>query len=113
MDHHAEAGGYAVFLFPQAIEALGEAIKPFLFDSPMGSHIPCRELDTGGNLVQLRVQARGSDGQEREMTLLIPGSMIRLVVSRTTSPQFGFAPRGNPPPLPDPGQGTDEDADRD
>lgn len=94
MERKSEEGGYAVFLFPQAVEALGEAIKPFLFDSPMGPHVPCRDIDTGGALVQLSVNAQGSDGQATTMTLLIPLSMIRLVVSRTNNASFGFGPRG-------------------
>jgi hypothetical protein len=32
---------YAVFLFPQAIEMLGEPIKPYLRDTPGGPHIVC------------------------------------------------------------------------
>jgi hypothetical protein len=30
---------YAVFLFPQALEALGDAIKPYLRKTPGGPHI--------------------------------------------------------------------------
>lgn len=100
MAHLAETGGYAVFLFPQAIEALGEAIAPFLFDSPMGQHIACREIDTGGALVQLTVHTRGSDGVQGEMTLMMPVNMVRLVISRATSLQFGFAPRAPNPAEP-------------
>ena len=36
-----DANGYAVFFFPQALEALGEAIKPYLQD---GSGRPARAL---------------------------------------------------------------------
>ena len=93
MAQQAEAGGYAVFLFPQAIEALGEAIAPFMTDSPMGRHIPCREIDTGGALVQLSVQMQQDDGQVNQMTLMLPVSMVQLVVSRASTSQFGFGPR--------------------
>lgn len=89
----SEAGGYAVFLFPAAIEALGEAITPFLVDSPMGPHIPCRDLDAGGALMQLGVLTQGHDGHQQRMTLMLPSSMVRLVLSRTASPSFGFGPR--------------------
>ncbi|MDO5506085.1 MAG: hypothetical protein Q4F49_07335 [Pseudoxanthomonas suwonensis] len=93
MERMAETGGYAVFLFPQAIEALGDAIRPFLSDSPMGAHIACRDVDTGGALMQLGVLAQGSDGGEQRMTLMLPASMVRLVVSRAADPKFGFGPR--------------------
>ena len=36
-----ESDGYAVFFFPQALEALGEAIKPYLLDGPAGAHVLC------------------------------------------------------------------------
>jgi len=36
-------GGYAVFFFPQALEALGEAIKPYLTNQPEGPHVFCRK----------------------------------------------------------------------
>jgi len=41
---------YAVFLFPQAIEMLGEPIKPYLRDAPGGPHIVCAEIDASGAL---------------------------------------------------------------
>ena len=46
-------GGYAVFFFPQALEALGEAIKPYLTSQPDGPHIFCREIDTGGAFTEM------------------------------------------------------------
>ena len=48
--------GYAVFFFPQALEALGEAIKPFLQDGAAGQHVVCNEVDTGGALIEMSLQ---------------------------------------------------------
>ena len=53
-------GGYAVFFFPQALEALGEAIKPYLTSQPDGPHIFCREIDTGGAVFVDRVENFGN-----------------------------------------------------
>ena len=41
---------YAVFLYPQAVEVLGEPIKPYLVDGPGGPHILCAEIDSSGAL---------------------------------------------------------------
>ena len=41
--------GYAVFFFPQALEALGDAIKPYLVEGQGGLHVLCREIDTAGH----------------------------------------------------------------
>src|SRR6185312_15577596 len=38
------APNYAVFLFPQAVESLGPAIKPYLREAPVGQHIVCAEI---------------------------------------------------------------------
>ena len=40
--------GYAVFFFPQALEALGDAVKPYLTGQAEGPHIFCKEIDTAG-----------------------------------------------------------------
>ena len=40
-------GGFAVFFYPQALEALGEAIKPYLQENgEVGTHVACEEIDT-------------------------------------------------------------------
>ena len=51
-----DSSGYAVFFFPQALEALGEAIKPYLQDGPAGAHVLCHEIDTGGALIEMTLR---------------------------------------------------------
>ena len=58
-----DASGYAVFLFPQAMEALGDAIKPYLVEGPGGAHVLCTEIDTGGALIEMTLDAATSEGQ--------------------------------------------------
>ena len=41
-----DANGYAVFFFPQALEALGDAIKPYLQGGKAGDHVLC--MSNGG-----------------------------------------------------------------
>ena len=57
-----ETEGYAVFFYPQALEALGEAIKPYLQDGPAGPHVLCNEIDTGGALIEMTLRGRTADG---------------------------------------------------
>ena len=40
------AAGYAVYLFEQAVEALGEAIRPYLKTGASGAHVCCHAVDT-------------------------------------------------------------------
>src|SRR5690606_40799394 len=59
--------GYAVFFFPQALEALGDAIKPYLQDSPAGPHLVCQEIDTGGALIEMTLEAVTTEGRSVQL----------------------------------------------
>jgi hypothetical protein len=88
----SESQVYAVFLFPQALEALGEAIKPYLTDGPQGPHIVCAEIDTGGAFCELTLRGKNSEEKDIELELMIPNNMIRLIVSlHGEDGSFGFA----------------------
>ena len=65
----SDFNGYAVFFFPNAMEALGDTIKPYLQDSPGGPHILCRDIDVGGALAQLTLEGRTTDGRELDLEL--------------------------------------------
>ena len=91
-----EASGYAVFLFPQAMEALGDAIKPYLVEGPGGAHVLCSEIDTGGSLIEMTLDGATSDGQHVNLELMVPTSMVRMIVSARGEGSFGFGPRVAP-----------------
>lgn len=88
-----DTSGYAVFFFPQALEALGDAIKPYLQQGPGGTHLLCREIDTGGALIEMMLDGRASDGKAVAMELMVPTSMVRMIVSARSDGEFGFGPR--------------------
>ncbi|MBJ6982522.1 hypothetical protein [Luteimonas sp. MC1572] len=86
--------GYAVFFFPQALEALGEAIKPYIQDNPVvGQHLSCDEIDTGGGLIEMTMKGRMPTGEDVTLEMMVPASMVRMVVSRQSGGLFGFGPR--------------------
>ena len=85
--------GYAVFLFPQALEALGDAIKPYLVEGPGGPHVLCKEIDTGGALIEMTLEGQVPDGSVVRIELMVPGSMVRMIVSAHSDGSFGFGPR--------------------
>jgi hypothetical protein len=85
--------GYAVFLYPQAMEALGEAIKPYLVEHPHGPHLLCREIDTAGALIEMTLEGHAADGKTVQIELMLPGSMVRMIVSAQNEGGFGFGPR--------------------
>lgn len=88
-----ESSGYAVFLFPQALEALGGAIKPYLQDGPVGPFVPCREVDTGGAFVELTLEGHAPDGDAIVLELMVPVGMVRMIVSARSEAAFGFRDR--------------------
>ena len=88
-----DLNGYAVFFFPQALEALGDAIKPYLQESKAGPHLLCREIDTGGALIEMTLDGHTPHGQQVDLELMVPTSMVRMIVSARGEEAFGFGPR--------------------
>ena len=88
-----EANGYAVFFFPQALEALGEAIKPYLQDGTVGTHVLCNAVDTSGSLIEMTMRGNTNDGKLVVLELMVPVSMVRMIVSTQSDELFGFGPR--------------------
>ncbi len=84
--------GYAVFFFPQALEALGEAIKPYLQDGPAGPHVVCHGIDTAGSLIEMNLSGTTNDGRQVELELMVPSGMVRMIVSAHSDEMFGFGP---------------------
>ena len=87
---------YAVFFFPPALEALGDAIKPYLRDGPQGPHVPCREVDTAGGFVELTMQAENPDGHPVVVEVMVPANMVRMIASVRSNTDFGFYNRNRP-----------------
>lgn len=81
---------YAVFLFPQALEALGEPIKPYLRDVPGGPHIVCSEIDSSGPLFGMTLAGKGPRGEALALEIMVPTSMVRLVMSMHGEHEIGF-----------------------
>ena len=91
-----DSGGYVVFFFPQALEALGEAIKPYLQDGPAGPHVACTGVDTAGALIEMTLHGTTADGKAAELELMVPSGMVRMIVSAHGDAVFGFMPRAAP-----------------
>lgn len=87
-----DSNGYAVFFFPQALESLGEAIKPYLQDGAAGPHVLCNEIDTAGALVEMTLLGSTPDGKRLALELMVPNGMVRMIVSTHSDELFGFGP---------------------
>jgi len=87
----AERGMIAMFFFPQALDVLGEAIRPYLLDGPAGPHLLCRVVDTGGAFVEATLDGRDAQDRPVQLDLMIPAQFIRLMISVHSNGEFGFA----------------------
>lgn len=85
-----ESMNYAVFLFPQALEALGEPIKPYLRDGPGGPHIVCAEIDASGALFGMTLAGKGPKSEALELEIMLPSAMVKLVMSMHGEHEIGF-----------------------
>jgi len=81
---------YAVFLFPPAFDALGEAIKPYLSTGPLGPHIVCSTIDASGAFFQVTIPSHDKDGNAVNAELMLPNAFVRLAVSLHNDHRFGF-----------------------
>ena len=82
---------YVVYFHPPALDALGEAIKPYLTEGPSGPYVQCTELDTGGALCEMKVQGKSTTDKLVEIEIMVPVAMIRLIVSMPEGERdFGF-----------------------
>lgn len=85
-----DAINYAVFLFPQAVEALGAPIKPYLRDEAGNAHIVCSEIDASGALFELTLSGNGPKGEDLRLEIMLPVSMVKLVMSMRGEHEIGF-----------------------
>jgi hypothetical protein len=98
---------YAVFLYPQALEALGPIVTPYLSESPGGPYLAAAEVDSSGALFEVTLIGKDGEGRPVEVDLMVPSGMIKLVISIRRDGDFGFGPHvgdvvPTPPPTPPP-----------
>ncbi|HOV59129.1 MAG TPA: hypothetical protein PLN91_14720 [Rhodanobacteraceae bacterium] len=82
---------YAVFLFPQALEALGDPIRPYVTDGPGGPHIVCAEVDSSGALFGMTLAGKDANGKPLELEIMLPHAMVKLVMSVHGEHAIGFS----------------------
>ncbi|HVF34516.1 MAG TPA: hypothetical protein VND91_04275 [Candidatus Saccharimonadia bacterium] len=81
---------YAVYLFPTALETLGDALKPYLRDGPHGRHLMCAEIDAGGQLFEVMIPSHDEQGRPIDIEMMFPTVMVRLVISMRPEADVGF-----------------------
>ncbi|RMH94542.1 hypothetical protein EBB59_02405 [Lysobacter pythonis] len=82
--------GYAVYLFPAAVEALGGIVQPYLSHPGGEPCLQCREVDTGGVLIEMTLAIENPEGGPLEVELMLPANMVRMIVTLKHDGRFGF-----------------------
>ncbi len=82
---------YAIYFQPQALDTLGDTIKPYLLDGPAGPHVLSSEIDAGGPLFEMSLMGKDAAGKPVEVEVMVPLSMIRIVIAAKNEEFFGFA----------------------
>ena len=82
---------YAIFFQTQALETLGETIKPYLIDGAAGPHVLSSEIDAGGPLFEMTLMGKSAEGKPMAVEVMVPLSMIRIVVAVKNDEMFGFS----------------------
>lgn len=83
---------YAVLLFPQAVEALGDAIAPYLRTERFGPHLVGKRISSTGPYFELAFDGQSPDGRPVEIQMMLPHGFIRMVFSVQGEGRFGFEP---------------------
>ena len=65
-----EQRNYAVYFHPQAIDGMGEAIKPYLTESAEGKHVLCHEIDTSGPFCEMTLVKADEKGKPVECEVM-------------------------------------------
>lgn len=82
---------YAIFFQAQALDTLGDTIKPYLVEGAAGPHVLSSEIDAGGPLFEMTLTGKNADGKPMPVEVMVPLSMIRIVVAVKNDEMFGFS----------------------
>ena len=52
-----------------------------------------RKSTPAGSLIEMTIEVQAADGKPSVVELMVPGSMVRMIVSAHGDGRFGFGPR--------------------
>ncbi len=81
---------YAVVLYDQAVEELGNLVALWLKRSDMGSYIYAKKVDPNGPFFHMLLEHTAPDGVTREMELQIPHGFVKAIFYAADVKSIGF-----------------------
>jgi hypothetical protein len=80
-----------VVLFTSAgLSELGEELKPYLSNGPLGLYLFCKEVNMSEPYFHMIVDYRNTDGARFETEFYVPHHYIKLVAAGTERRQISF-----------------------
>lgn len=77
---------FGVLLFDEGWMELGEALKPYEQNGPIGKYLYCRKFEIDGPFAELTFTPEQVEGRvEEETTVWIPRSFIKFVATVSTA----------------------------
>lgn len=82
---------YGVLLFENAWEEIGEALKPYQQEGPIGKFLYCREIDLGHAFVTMTFTPKQVEGKiDCKIGISIPSSFVKFVAEGADKTPMGF-----------------------
>ena len=82
---------YGVLLFENAWEEIGEALKLYQKEGPIGKYLYCRNVELGHSFVTLTFAPKQVDGRIGcKMNISIPCSFVKFVAEGADKTPMGF-----------------------
>lgn len=82
---------YGVLLFENAWEEIGEALKPYQQEGPIGKYLYCREIVLGHSFVTMTFTSKQVEGKvANKMSISIPSSFVKFVAEGADKTPMGF-----------------------
>ena len=82
---------YGVLLFDNAWEEIGEALKHYQQEGPIGKYLYCREIDLGHSFVTMTFTPHQVEGKiASQMSISIPSSFVKFVAEGADKRPMGF-----------------------
>ncbi len=77
---------FGVLLFDAGWKELGEALKPYEQNGPIGKYLYCRNFEVNGPFVELTFSPGQVEGRiKEEMTIWIPTGFIKFVTTASAA----------------------------
>jgi len=85
-----EESVWGVILTDDAINELGEDIKPYLTEGQHGLYLFCKDVDMSQRYLHIVAEYQEPDCEPCELEIYVPHHYVKLIASSTDKNKIGF-----------------------